>query len=91
MRRRDILKRAASVAALGSAGLARPAIAQGAAKTLRFVPQSNLAILDPIWTNAGPTTNYGFMVFDTLYGIDDRLQPQPQMCAGHEVSSDRLT
>jgi peptide/nickel transport system substrate-binding protein len=71
--------------------LARPAIAEGAAKTLRFVPQANLAILDPIWTTAGPTTNYGFMVFDTLYGIDDSLEPQPQMCAGHEVSSDRLT
>jgi peptide/nickel transport system substrate-binding protein len=91
MRRRDILKNAASVAALGSVGLARPAIAQGAAKTLRFVPEANLAILDPIWTTAGPTTSHGFMMFDTLYGIDDRLQSQPQMCAGHEISSDRLT
>jgi hypothetical protein len=53
MHRRDILKSAASVAALGSAGLGRPAIAQGAAKTLRFVPQANLGSLDPIWTTAG--------------------------------------
>jgi peptide/nickel transport system substrate-binding protein len=91
MYRRDVLKSAALVAALDSAGLGRPAIAQGAAKTLRFVPQANLSSLDPIWTTAGPSTNYGYMVFDTLYGIDDRLEAQPQMCAGHEVSPDRLT
>src|ERR1700728_1251174 len=71
MHRRDILKSAASVAAIGSAGLGRPAIAQGAAKTLRFVPQANLSSLDPIWTTAATATNYGYMVFDTLYGIDD--------------------
>ncbi len=91
MHRRDILKSAASVAAIGSAGLGRPAIAQGAAKTLRFVPQANLSSLDPIWTTAATATNYGYMVFDTLYGIDDRLEAQRQMCAGHEVSPDRLT
>jgi peptide/nickel transport system substrate-binding protein len=91
MRRRDILKSVASVATLGSVGLGRPAIAQNAAKTLRFVPQANLASLDPIWTTAGTATNYGYMVFDTLFGIDDRLEAQPQMCAGHEVSSDQLT
>ena len=91
MYRRGVLKSGVSVAVLGTAGLARPAIAQGAAKTLRFVPQANLGSLDPIWTTAGPTTNYGYLVFDTLYGIDDRLEAQPQMCAGHEVSRDRLT
>jgi peptide/nickel transport system substrate-binding protein len=90
MHRRDILKSVASVAALGSAGLGRPAIAQGAAKTLRVVPQANLSSLDPIWTTAGPTINYGYLVFDTLYGIDDRLEAHPQMCAGHEVSPDQL-
>ena len=91
MRRRDILKGAASVAALGGIGLGRPAIAQGAAKTLRFVPQANLANPDPIWTTATVAINHGYMVFDTLYGIDDAVESQPQMCAGHEVSSDELT
>jgi len=31
------------------------------------------------------------MIFDTLYGIDNSLTSRPQMCAGHEVSSDELT
>ena len=55
-------------------GLARPAIAQGAAaKLLRFVPQANLANPDPIWTTATVAINHGYMVWDTLYGINDAL------------------
>jgi peptide/nickel transport system substrate-binding protein len=91
MRRRDMLKGAAAGAALGSVGLGRPAIAQGSAKTLRFVPQANLANPDPIWTTATVAINHGYMVFDTLYGIDDAVESQPQMCAGHEISSYELT
>ena len=50
MRRRNILKSAASAAALGGTGLGRPAIARVPANTLRFVPyvisyRSSLAIL----------------------------------------------
>ncbi len=88
MRRRDVLKGAAAVAA---SGLARPAIAQGSSKVLRFVPQADLANPDPIWTTATVAINNGYMIFDTLYGIDDSLTSRPQMCAGHEVSSDELT
>ncbi len=92
MRRRDVLKgAAASVTALSAAGLARPAIAQGNAKVLRFVPQADLANPDPIWTTATVAINNGYMIFDTLYGIDNSLTSRPQMCAGHEVSSDELT
>jgi len=91
MRRRDILKSAISAAALGSAHLPKPAIAQGAARTLRFVPQANLANPDPIWTTATVAINHGYMVFDTLYGVDNSVTSQPQMCAGHDVSSDELT
>jgi peptide/nickel transport system substrate-binding protein len=92
MRRRDVLKgAAASVTTLSTASLARPAIAQGNAKVLRFVPQADLANPDPIWTTATVAINNGYMIFDTLYGIDDSLTSRPQMCAGHEVSSDELT
>ena len=30
------------------------------------------------------------MVWDTLYGVDIGLTPQPQMCAGQTVSADGL-
>ena len=92
MRRRNLLAGGAALATIGTTGLARPAIAQGAsAKVLKFVPQADLANPDPIWTTATVATNHGYMVWDTLYGINDALVGQPQMCAGHEVSSDELT
>ena len=75
------------IASLAAAPLARPALAQGVS-TLRFVPQSNLSAIDPIWTTATVTSNHGYYVYDTLYSADDRLRPQPQMAAGHEVSAD---
>jgi peptide/nickel transport system substrate-binding protein len=82
MRRRTLLGTAASV-------LAAPAIAQPARiSTLRFIPQSNLVSLDPIWTTATVTANHGYYVYDTLYAVNGRMQPQPQMAAGHEVSDD---
>src|SRR5580700_1287506 len=89
MKRRDFLKTTAATVAAGSLGA--PAIAQSAAKTLRFVPQANLANPDPIWTTATVAINHGYMVWDTLYGIDNAGIGQPQMLAGYEVSDDKLT
>ncbi len=70
----------------GAALLAAPRIARAdPAAVLRFIPQSDLAVLDPVWTQAYVTRNHGLMVFDTLYGTDGHYQPQPQMVAGHTV------
>ena len=69
-----------------------PALSQGAAaKTLRFVPQANLANFDPIWGTQYVVRNAAALVWDTLYGIDDKFQPQRQMVESEEVSSDGLT
>ena len=75
MRRRTFLA--------AGAALAMPAVsrAQGA-RVLRFIPQSDLTVLDPMWTTAYVTRNHGFMVYDTLFGSDDDYQPQPQMVEG---------
>lgn len=87
MKRRTFLQAAAGATLLPV--LARPALAQSAgARTLVFVPQANLSSLDPIWTTATVTRNYAFLVFDTLYGLDARLNPSPQMAAGHVVDQD---
>ena len=67
--------------------LATPAVAQPA-RTLVFVPQANLSSLDPIWTTATVTRNYAFLVFDTLYGLDAKLGPSPQVAAGHVLGDD---
>ena len=79
------IRRRTLIGGLASAALAAPAIAQKA-PVLRFVPQSNLTALDPIWTTATVTGNHGYYVYDTLYSADSRLEPRPQMAEGHEVS-----
>jgi peptide/nickel transport system substrate-binding protein len=90
--RRTVLKAAAGAGALAaSARLAAPALAQGAGRTLRFVPQANLANFDPIWTTQYVVRNASALVWDTLYGVDDQLRPQRQMIEAEEVSSDGLT
>ena len=74
----------------GTAGLAvAPSIVRaGGQTTLRFSPQQDLAVLDPVATTAYMSRNHGYMVFDTLYGMDSRFQPQPQMVEGHSVDDD---
>ncbi|MFX5521547.1 ABC transporter substrate-binding protein, partial [Acinetobacter baumannii] len=39
-------------------------------------------------TTAYVTRNHALMVFDTLYGVDDKNQPHPQMVEGHVVEND---
>ncbi len=84
MRRRTLLAGAA-------ASLAAPAITRAAsATTLSFVPEGDVAVLDPVWTTATVSRNHGYLVFDTLYGQDDGYRIQPQMVAGHTVEQDGL-
>jgi peptide/nickel transport system substrate-binding protein len=71
--------------------LATPALAQGNARTLRFVPEANLSSLDPVWTTATVAIIHAYMVYDTLYGIDRAGVCKPQMCAGDDISADGLT
>ena len=93
MDRRTVLKGLAGAGGLAlSGGLSAPAIAQGAsARTLRFVPQANLANFDPIWGTQYVVRNAAALVWDTLYGIDAQLQPQRQMVESEETSDDGRT
>ena len=86
MKRRTLLR--AGTASL-AVGLARPATVRAAgARVLKFIPQADLAVLDPVWTTAYVTRHHGMMVFDTLYGTDAGFQPQPQMVAGATTGAD---
>src|SRR5262245_49253692 len=93
MDRRTFLKSAVGAGALAiGGGLATPAISQrAAARALRFVPQADLSNFDPIWTTAYVVRNAAAMVWDTLYGVDEKLQLQRQMVEAEEVSADGLT
>jgi peptide/nickel transport system substrate-binding protein len=77
--------------ALAAAPLAAPRVASAqAARVLKFVPQADLAVLDPIFTTASVTTNHSAMVFDYLYGLDAKFRPHPQMVEGHSIENDGL-
>ena len=74
------------------ASLPRFAIGQPAnARVLRFVPQTNLTVLDPIITTASVTQNHGWLVWDTLFGHNAAQQPKSQMADGYTVSDDGRT
>ena len=61
------------------------------AQTLKVVMHSDVKIVDPIWTTAYIVRNYGYMVYDTLLAVDDKLDVKPQMLESWKVSDDKLT
>ena len=63
----------------------------GPQKTLRFIPQADLRSIDPIWTTAYVTRNFGYLVFDTLFALDKDFKPRPQMVDRWSASDDKLT
>lgn len=85
MRRRDVLKAAAAGAA--SFAMPRLALSQGQS-VLRFKPNNDLTVLDPIFTSVFVTRFHANLAFDTLYGQDSSFNPHPQMVAGHVVEDD---
>jgi peptide/nickel transport system substrate-binding protein len=60
-------------------------------KPLRFVLNTSLQVLDPITTTAFATRTFGYMVWDTLVGMDSKGEMRPQMLESWEVSEDGLT
>jgi len=87
MQRRSFLAGAATLPMV--AHLARPALAQGdRARVLRFIPQQDVSIIDPLNTTSYPTRNHGHLCWDTLYGLDIDFRPQPQLAEGHVVEDD---
>src|SRR5258708_7759441 len=90
MHRRAFLKTAAGAVAAG--GPPAPAICQrAAARTLRFVPQADLANFDPIWNTQYVVRNGAALIWDMLYGVDENLQPRRQMVEAEDVTEDGLT
>lgn len=67
------------------------AAAGGAAaqtKTLRFVAHADVKILDPTFTTAYISRNFGYMVYDTLFAQDAKGVPKPQMVDKYSTSKD---
>jgi hypothetical protein len=76
MNRREFLAEA-------SFSLVMPAIARGqASQVLTVIPQADLAVLDSVWTTTYHTGEHGFLVFDTLFGVDRDYKASRLRCAG---------
>jgi peptide/nickel transport system substrate-binding protein len=76
---------AAAAALAVTAGLA------AAETTLRVVMHSDLKIVDPIWTTAYITRNHGYMIYDTLFAMDEKGDFKPQMVDRYDLSADKLS
>ncbi len=77
------------IAAASFTGLLGSMTAQ--AETIKAVMNSDLKIVDPIWTTAYVQRGFGYLVWDTLFAMDDKLQVQPEMVDKYDVSADKLT
>lgn len=83
MKRRKLFSQLATGAVLAVWVCA--AVAQG---VLKVRPSTDLKTLDPHITSDSAVRNYGYMVYDTLFALDDKLQVKPQMVDKWERSAD---
>lgn len=62
-----------------------------AESVIKFVMQSDVKVIDPVWSGAYITRNYGYMIYDTLFAMDGQFQVKPQMVDTWKQSDDGLT
>ena len=60
-------------------------------RTIRAVLHGDLRVFDPVWTTANMTSYHAAMVYDTLFGVDDKFEAKPQMVSKWGLSDDRKT
>ncbi|MEZ5660542.1 MAG: ABC transporter substrate-binding protein [Burkholderiaceae bacterium] len=75
----------AVAAALGAGSAAQ------AESVLTVNMHSDLKIVDPIWTTAYMSRNYGYMVYDTLFAMNSKGEIKPQMVKEYKVAADGKT
>src|SRR5258708_12653202 len=85
--RKPAIALVAAASVLGLVG----AVPAGAQTTIKAVMHSDVKLLDPIWTTAYIQRNFGYMVWDTLFAVDDQFEVKPQMVDKYDVSADKLT
>ncbi len=82
MQLRTLLATALAVSLAGSAS---------AQSVLRVRPFADIKAIDPIVNTDYGTRNHGYLIYDTLFAVDDKLAYQPQMVDTYSSSSDGLT
>src|SRR5260370_52071 len=97
----DLTRRSVIRAGAGTAGLlAMPAILRLSARSayaadpksvVKVAPEVDLKVFDPIWTTATVSSTYGYLVYDTLFSVNMKLEPKPQMVERYDADDDGLT
>lgn len=86
-----ITRRALMAAAVAMPLAVSSVASQAQAETvMRVIPHADLKNLDPIWTTAYISRNHGYMIYDTLFAMDENFKPQPQMVDTYTTSDDGL-
>jgi peptide/nickel transport system substrate-binding protein len=86
---RKILHRAVIVV-LGVAPLLSMGPGAAQEKTLRVVMHSDLRVLDPVLSSTYIVRNHGYMVYDTLFAMDEAFNIRPQMVESWRTSEATL-
>ena len=81
----------ASVLAIAATAMMQAPMAQAEDSVLTVNMHSDLKIVDPIWTTAYMSRNYGYMVYDTLFAMNTKGEVLPQMVDTFEIADDGLT
>ncbi|MES0033538.1 ABC transporter substrate-binding protein [Mesorhizobium sp. M0040] len=90
--RRDLVKVGlAAGTALSIPSVLRAQSASSGARTVHMGKMSDLSVFDPIWTTSVGTQNHGAAIYDTLFALDSKFMPQPQMVGKWGVSDDKKT
>jgi peptide/nickel transport system substrate-binding protein len=75
---------AAAFYAVAATAVAEPTV-------IRFVPQADPGVLDPVVNSSYISMEHGYMVYDTLLAMDEHFVAQPEMLDRYSVSDDGRT
>lgn len=89
--RRDLIKAGlAAGTALSMPSILRAQVSQEDAQTIRMV-MAELTVFDPLLSVSSMTYLHAQAVYDTLFALDSKLVPQPQMVGKWGISDDKKT
>ncbi|CAH2394406.1 ABC transporter substrate-binding protein [Mesorhizobium ventifaucium] len=90
--RREIIKTGlAAGAAVSIPAVLRAQTLPADARTVRVVKPGFLTVFDPVATTTYNSADHGLAVYDTLFALDSKFIPQPQMVGKWSISEDKMT
>ncbi|MER8451835.1 ABC transporter substrate-binding protein [Mesorhizobium sp. M1428] len=90
--RRNLIKAGvAAGAALSIPSVVRAQTVSNGARTVNLGAFTDLPGFDPISSTANQVADHGMAIYDTLFALDSKFMPQPQMVGKWDVSDDKKT